>query len=150
MRPTRLFFLWLCSFASVYGLNLLAATAWVQLGYNSAYLVAAMVCAPIVYLFFGWLYFRPGFAQKRSERLWSALLWIALDFVVGMLLLSGTDGVKPTDMFSPASLVIESANLVAVLLAGYLATTHTKPERLKISAKQKPSVAADTPSTRSR
>ncbi len=149
MRPTRLFFLWLCAFASVYGLNLLAATAWVQLGYQNAYLVAAMVCTPLVYLLFGWLYYRPGFAQKRSERLWSALIWIALDFFTGMLLLSATAGVKPTDMFSPASLVIESANLVALLLAGYLATTHAPPERLKTQAK-KPFVAADTPSKRSR
>lgn len=112
---------------SVNALNFAAVTAWVNLGYNNAYLVAAMVSAPIVYLFFGWLYFRPGFAWKLSARIKHAIPWVALDLLAGMGFLAYLEGAEPLDMFSYASLALESANFLALMVAGYLAKPSPLP-----------------------
>lgn len=94
--------------------------AWQALGQNNFILIIGMMNAPLVCLLFGWLYFRPGFALKLSLRIKNTIIWIVLDFVAGALVLVLFSGLSYTNMFSPASLIIETSNLLALLLAGYL------------------------------
>lgn len=120
MRLLRLFLFWLLAFAVSYGINILTVLAWNALGNNDFILTIGMMNAPLVCLFFGWLYFRPGFAVKLSTRIKNAIIWIALDFIGVALVLSLFGRLNYSDMFSPASLIIETTNLLALLLAGYL------------------------------
>lgn len=120
MRLLRLFIFWLLAFAVSYGINILAVLVWKVLGNNNFILTVGMMNAPLACLFFGWLYFRPGFAVKLSTRIKNAIVWIALDFVGVALVLSLLSRFNYSDMFSPAALIIEMTNFLALLLAGYL------------------------------
>jgi len=120
MRLIRLFIFWFLAFVTSYGINILMVLVWSALGNNNFILLVGMMNAPIVYLLFGWLYFRPGFAIKFSARIKSTIIWIVLDFVGGMLILELFSGLDYTNMFSPISFLIETTNLLALLLAGYL------------------------------
>lgn len=120
MRPFRLFLFWLFNFAVIYGINLLAVTAWMNFGFNNVFLVMAMVNVPLATLLFGWLYFRPGFAVKISQRIKNAIVWIALDFLGSLLILAITPTMKVTEIFSAAAYTAESFNFLALLLAGFV------------------------------
>ncbi|HBP00147.1 MAG: hypothetical protein UU48_C0014G0015 [Candidatus Uhrbacteria bacterium GW2011_GWF2_41_16] len=121
MRIKRLLFFWFAGFALVYVTNILAVTAWTLFSYNNIFLMIGMMNAPLIYLLFGWLYFRGGFAAQVSDRLKVAIVWIMLDFLGGMALLAILDGVSPSDMFTTASYLIETVNFFAILVAGYVA-----------------------------
>lgn len=124
MRPLRLFIFWVVNFSVIYGINLLAVSAWMSFDYNTAFLVMAMVNVPLATLLFGWLYFRPGFAVKISKRIKGAIIWIALDFLGSLIVLAITPNMKMTEIFSAAAYTAESFNFLALLLAGYVSVRH--------------------------
>ncbi|KKT71744.1 MAG: hypothetical protein UX09_C0016G0008 [Candidatus Uhrbacteria bacterium GW2011_GWE2_45_35] len=120
MRPLRLFLFWLAAFVVSYVVSSLMVVAWSLSSYNSLFLVIGTLNSSLVYLLFGWLYFRPGFARRLSERIKNAAVWVALDFIFGMIILSLVQGLSPLEMFSSASYLIESINFLALMLAAYL------------------------------
>ncbi len=129
MRLKRLFFFWLLAFVGVYLLNTAMVVAWTRSGYNNIYLVVGTIDAPLVYLFFGWLYFRPGFAARLSQRIKNAIAWIVLDFLAGMALLAFIAHLSPWEMFTTASYLIEGGNFLALLVAGYACVKTKKMEK---------------------
>lgn len=130
MKLKRLFLFWFLAFAGVYLLNTAFVVAWTRFGYNNLFLVAGTVDAPLVYLFFGWLYFRPGFAPLLSQRIKNAIVWIAFDFLAGMALLAFVAHLSPWDMFTVSSYVLEGGNFLALLVAGYVGVKRpTAPPR---------------------
>ncbi|MFH1252852.1 MAG: hypothetical protein V1664_00770 [Candidatus Uhrbacteria bacterium] len=126
MHFKRLFLFWLINFAFIYGLNLLAVSAWMIFDYNNAFLMMAMVNVPLATLFFGWLYFRPGFAIKLSQRIKNAIVWIALDFLGSMLVLAITPNIGALEAFSTSAYTAESFNFLALLVASYVALKQPK------------------------
>jgi len=120
MRPLRLFSFWLLSFILVYTFSFLAVIAWELFGYNNVFLVVGMVCPPLITLFFGWLYFKPGFAVTFYDIIKNTIVWIVLNFLAGMLMFGILKGAEPADMFSTVALFTEAANLLALLVAAYI------------------------------
>ncbi|MBI4599265.1 hypothetical protein HY734_03675 [Candidatus Uhrbacteria bacterium] len=127
MHIRRLLFLWLASFIASYAANAVAVIAWTVLQFNDFFLLVGLLNAPFFYLLFGWLYFRPGFARTLSQRIGPILIWIALDFAVGMAVFALIDGSEPKDKLSTASVLLESGNFLALLLAAYLAAKPREP-----------------------
>ena len=125
MRPLRLFLFWLINFSIVYGINVVSVLAWMSFGYDGIFLMMAMVNVPLATLFFGWWYLRPGFAHRLSQRIKNAIVWIALNLIGCMIILSFTPSMKALDIFSFEALISESFNFLALLIAGYVAVRHT-------------------------
>ncbi|MFA6131494.1 MAG: hypothetical protein WC702_00285 [Patescibacteria group bacterium] len=120
MRPLRLLSFWFFSFLSIYALSFLSVLAWGLLNYNNVFLVVGMVCPPLVTLLFGWLYFRAISVLPFSVKIKNAIVWIALDFVAGAIMLAILKGSGPADIFSTVSLITEAANFFALLVAAYI------------------------------
>lgn len=135
MRWKRLIGFWLLSFLSVYAVSLLMVWGWMNFGYNNLFLIVGSINAPIVTLLWSWLYFLGVRGEKLSDRLHTAMAWVALDYV-GTVLLFLLLSIPVQDAFAPASYFVEGANVIAILVAGYVAASHA------------PAAAADTPSTR--
>jgi|GEM_PF-2678808 len=121
MSFKRLLLFWFLAFVSSLVISSLMVLAWRITGFNNLFLVVGTLNGALVYLFFGWLYFRPGFAILLSDRIKSTALWIVLDFLFGMVVASVLSGVSPLKMFSASSYLVEIVNFVALMLAAYLA-----------------------------
>lgn len=126
MRPIRLFSFWLISFILFYAISFLAVIAWKMFGFNNIFLVIGMISPPLITLFFGWLYFRPGLATSFYQVIKNTIVWIVLDFLAGMLMFGILKGAEPVDVFSTTSLITEAANLLALLVAAYISAKQPK------------------------
>ena len=126
MKRFRLFLYWAITFFIVYLISVLTSTAWRIFDYNSIFLVIGTVNSPLVFLFFGWLYFRKQKHLLLSVRVKIAFYWIVLNVVATVILLKFVYGMSIFVEFSTQGMLIEAGNFVALLLAGYVATVHTK------------------------
>ena len=121
MNVRRLLFYWFISFVAIFVANAVAVVAWTMFQYNDFFLLVGLLNAPFISLFFGWFYFRPGFAQALSQRFLSIFSWIAFNILLGMIVFALLDGSEAKDKLSFPSLLLESGNFIALLVAAYLA-----------------------------
>lgn len=127
MRFSRLFLFWFLTFISIYITSFLSVFVWTILNYNNIFLVIGMICPPLFVLLFGWLCFRRVGVLLFSQKIKNAIIWIALDFIGGAIMLWILKGGEPVDIFSSISLLTEAVNFFALLVVFYISAK--QPER---------------------
>lgn len=139
MHFKRLLFFWFVCYASIMAFNVIAAYVWTVKGFADWVIIAAAVSPPVFTLVFGWMYFRhlPG-KQTLSLRLKAALVWVGLSVVLTMALLRFVYHEDPIASYQGVGTAVEALNVLAMLLAGYLAVKHTKKPAISLAVKPAP------------
>lgn len=127
MHLKRLLFFWFVCYASIMAFNVIAAYVWSEKGFADWVLIAASVSPPVFTLLFGWMFFRhmPG-RERLSVRLGASALWVGFGIIFTMALLKYVYHEDPIASYEGVGTAVEALNMMAMLLAGYLAVKHTK------------------------
>lgn len=124
MYYKRLSLFWFLGFVINFIIALVATFFWGFFSYQSVFILAGTFAQPFVHLLFAWLLFRKMGYLPMSKRAEMAVMWIVLNFVANTILLKLTNSFSFENLFTFFNVIMESWNFVAILVAGYLATSH--------------------------
>ncbi|TAK03616.1 hypothetical protein EPO34_00435 [Patescibacteria group bacterium] len=119
---------WLGLFPTLFMASVMLYVAAVATGLP-AYFLAAQLAGPLLFFLFAWLYFRGLEIQTYAFHFATGVMWIALTLVGYALLMKPVYGVSWQDVFGIETLSGQGANLVAVLVAGFVAKRHPRKMR---------------------
>lgn len=120
ISPKRLLGFWFLAFVCAYVGSLLLYTVY-QLFENGIVFIFLQVLTPLVYLLFGWMYFRGVTENDWPTRLLVAIAWIGLSLLGAAVLMSPVYGYAWGAAFSAGILRGQVINLAAILVAGWVA-----------------------------
>lgn len=116
----RFLIVWFLFFGVLFGLSFLLYTFYVASS-QIWFLLLLQILPPIVYLVFGWIYFRTLPLNDWKQRMTVASVWIVFTIVATAVLLPVVYGVPITDGLTIGTLQGAVLNFVAIVLGGFLA-----------------------------
>jgi len=129
MRLGLLITFWILYYipAFIISLFLISVSFILQIDYLGVF---SFVIIPCLAVLFSWLYFRKIYLLSRSFIISIGLFWIALAFVVDIVVGYLFFRTNPIEIVNVLSFVGYGLVFIAVMFAGYLAYKHTTPAEM--------------------
>lgn len=120
ISPKRVLSYWFVTFACAYVASLFLYTIY-QIAANPFVFILLQVATPLLYLLFGWMYFRRAEENDLSSRIAIGIAWVALSLLGTAVLMGPVYGYPWTSAFNTAIVYGQSINVAAVLVGGWVA-----------------------------